>query len=104
MIVWGTLVTARTGTSRTAFDASTPWLVNGLGVALGLSVFMADSLRVLPQGLDATRTVVPDAFNWPMFVVALALMTAPVVHLLARRFAHTKSPATVQPIGALQHD
>jgi hypothetical protein len=102
MIVWGTLVTGRTGIGRTAFDSSAPWLLNGLGVALGLSVFMADSLRMLPQGLDATRTVLPGVFNWPMFVVALALMTAPVVHWLARPFAHTKS--TGQSIGALQHD
>ena len=61
----------------------------------------ADSLRALPQGLDATRTVLPDVFNWPMFAVALVLMTAPVVHLL-RPFAHTKSPG--QSIGVLQHD
>ena len=84
MIVWGTLVTARPAIGRTAFTTWTPWLMNGLGVVLALYVFMADSLRVVPQGLDATRMVVPQVFNWPMFVVALALMTAPVAHSLGR--------------------
>jgi hypothetical protein len=84
MIAWGTLVTARPVIGRTAFNRSTPWLMNGLGIVLALYVFMADSLRVVPQGLDATRMVVPQVFNWPMFVVALALMTAPVAHSLGR--------------------
>ena len=85
MIVWGILVSAR-GNSPAAIP-STAWRMNGLGVALALYVFMADSLRALPQGLDATRMVLPQVFNWPMFVAALALMAAPVAHLLRRSSA-----------------
>jgi hypothetical protein len=33
------------------------------------------------QGLDMTRTVLPQAFNWSVFVVALALIAAPVAHI-----------------------
>jgi hypothetical protein len=32
--------------------------------------------------MDATKTVLPTAFNWSVFVVALALMAAPVAHIL----------------------
>ena len=39
---------------------------------------MADALHVVHQGVDATRTVLPKAFNWSVFVVALMLMAAPV--------------------------
>jgi hypothetical protein len=58
--------------------------LNWLGVALALYVFMADSLHVVHQGLDATRAVLPQAFNWPMFVVAFMLMAAPVAHMAWR--------------------
>ena len=60
---------------------STVWRLNWLGTALALYVFMADALRAVPNGLDATRTVLPAAFNWPVFLVALALMAAPVADI-----------------------
>ena len=56
----------------------TLWRLNWLGVALALYVFMADSIRAVPHGLEVTRTVLPTAFNWPVFVVALMLMALPV--------------------------
>jgi len=79
MIVWGTMVTQRV-TRRCARPIASTfcWRLNGLGSALALYVFMADSLHVVRQGLDATRTVLPTAFNWPVFIVALVLMAAPV--------------------------
>jgi hypothetical protein len=88
MIVWGTMVTARQMPSETRSDRSTLcWRLNGIGAALALYVFMADSLRIVHEGLDATRTVLPTSFNWPVFVVALVLMAAPVAPL-----ARTLSP------------
>src|SRR6185295_6617364 len=80
MIVWGTLVTQRAVRSPARSVASTLWCLNGLGVALALYVFMADSLRAVHEGLAATRTVLPTTFNWSVFVVALVLMAAPVAH------------------------
>jgi hypothetical protein len=83
MIVCGTLVSAR-GNGPAPSIPSTAWSLNGVGVALALYVFMADSIRAVPQGLDATRMVLPQVFNWPMFVVAFALMAAPVAYVLRR--------------------
>jgi hypothetical protein len=89
MIVWGTLATASPVPSRRGSE-SRLWPVAGLGAALALYVFMADALRALPDGPDAVRMVLPETFNWPLFLVALALMAAPVAALLwtARITAH----------------
>jgi hypothetical protein len=85
MIVWGTLVSQTAVGSPARSVASTlSWRLNWLGVGLALYVFMADSLRTVHEGMEATRTVLPTAFNWSVFVVALALMAAPVAHIAWR--------------------
>jgi hypothetical protein len=35
--------------------------------------------------VDATRTVLPERINWAIFLVALALMAAPIAHISWRR-------------------
>jgi hypothetical protein len=61
---------------------------------------MADSLAAAHLGLDAIRTVLPDKFNWPMFCVALALMSAPVFQngrqILTRRQAKLETAEAVE--------
>jgi len=85
MIVWGTLVSQRAARSPARSVAlRLLWRLNWLGVALALYVFMADSLRTVHEGLAATRTALPTAFNWSIFVVALVLMAAPVAHVAWR--------------------
>jgi hypothetical protein len=79
MIVWGTLETV---SPPSRGRESRDWAVAGFGVILALYVFMAESLRTLPNGLEAVRTVLPTSFNWSMFVVALALMAAPVARMI----------------------
>lgn len=51
------------------------------GALLALGVFMADALRVAPQGVDALRHLLPTSFMWGPFSVALALMAVPVLDL-----------------------
>jgi hypothetical protein len=77
MIVWGTLVTqaryrrpSMTWTARAASAA---------GIGLALYVFMADAIRILPEGVQATTQFLPTTFNWPLFGIALSLMGIPVV-------------------------
>jgi hypothetical protein len=84
MIVWGTAVTQSTVENPASSVTPALWRLGWLGISLALYVFMADALRAVPQGLDATRTVLPQAFNWSLFVVALALMAAPVAQLTWR--------------------
>jgi hypothetical protein len=83
MISWGTLVSQCASSRPATSVASTLWGLNWLGVALALYVFMADSLRATHRGLDVT-SVLPLAFNWPLFVAALTLMAAPVAHTVWR--------------------
>lgn len=81
MIAWGTLTTQ--WPDRAAAAGLTPalWVSSAIGIALALGVFMADALIALPAGRDAVTRVLPTSFNWPLFGVALLLMTAPVANL-----------------------
>jgi hypothetical protein len=81
LFVWGTFATQ--ASERAPASAFTPllWAMNGLGMALALYVFMADAIRTLPQGLEATTHVLPTSFNWPLFGLALVLMIAPGVEI-----------------------
>ena len=79
MILWGTLVSqfdAAPAPRRRIVEA---WTLSGLGMTLALYTFMADSLRVASQGIDALRNLLPERFNWPLFVAALLMMSAPAV-------------------------
>ncbi len=80
MIVWGALATASPALSPGS--GSRLWPAAGVGAALALYVFMADALRAAPYGLEAVRAVLPVTFNWSMFLVALALMAAPVASMV----------------------
>lgn len=85
MIAWGTLESqfqeAEAIRPRRRF-----WLMNFLGMALALYLFMEDCLRALHGGAAAVRKVLPQHFNSPAFCVALALMAAPIVDLTWQLF------------------
>jgi hypothetical protein len=81
MILWGTLVTQFRHRAVVSAPQLAPWALSALGTALALYVFMADSLHLLHQGIEATRQVLPTRFNWPLFCVALVLMAMPVVRI-----------------------
>ena len=80
MIVWGTLVSQNAVRPPDTPAAPMLWWLSALGVVTALYVFMADSLHAVRHGLDLT-SVLPHDFNWSLFVVALALMAAPVAHV-----------------------
>jgi len=44
---------------------------------------MIDAWRALPGGRDAVMRVLPTAFNWPLFLVALLLMASPALRQVA---------------------
>ena len=57
------------------------WALNLLGVGLALYTFMEEAIRAVPMGEEAVRQALPAAFNWPLFLFALALMAVPVVEM-----------------------
>jgi hypothetical protein len=84
MIFWGTLASQTDPDLPARSSSWKAWVLNFAGVALALYVFMADALRVSDGGVDALRNLLPERFNWPLFAVALALMSAPIVRLLRK--------------------
>ena len=94
MILWGTFASQIERTYTPALSNHRAWILNFAGVELALYVFMADSIAASARGLDAVRTVLPEKFNWPAFVVALALMSAPLMQ--AGRQSLARRPARLQ--------
>jgi hypothetical protein len=80
MIVWGTLATQWQGRIPATRFTRASWGVSGAGILLALGVFMADSIRALPGGLDMVTEVLPTTFNWPVFGAAVLLMATPLAH------------------------
>ena len=93
LIVWGTLATQFEHKSASRVSNFAPWAMNFTGMMLALYVFMADTLRVASQGVFVVRKVLPAEFNWPLFLVALALMAAPIAAPLFN-LRRTRTPAT----------
>ena len=100
MIAGGTLVTQFGNgqlwpTRRTLY----PGL---LGIALALVVFMWDAGRAMGGGVEAVRAVLPASFQWPLFGLALVLMSTTIFDVarqMGRRSALSasegKNPADV---------
>lgn len=84
MILWGTLASQFEHTGPRLLSNRRAWILNLIGMALALYIFMADSIAAAHHGLDAMRDVLPEKFNWPWFLVALALMSAPVLQIMRR--------------------
>jgi len=78
MIVWGTRVTQWQDRIPATRFTRVSWAFGWAGILLALGVFMADSIRALPGGLDTVRQVLPTTFNWPVFGAALLLMATSI--------------------------
>jgi hypothetical protein len=79
LIVWGTFASQFECARPAAPTNRAAWILNFIGVALALYVFMADALTAAPGGLEVIRTVLPERFNWLLFGVAWLLMSAPII-------------------------
>jgi hypothetical protein len=100
LILWGTFASQFERKHPPALSNWHPWLLNFSGVALALYVFMADSIAAAHHSLEAIRTVLPGRFNWPLFCVALALMSAPVLQTGREFFLRPSAkPETATPAG-----
>ncbi len=86
MIVFGVTVARGDSVERPLWPGRATALVGLLGGLLALYVFTADALRVVAAGggVLQIRDLLPTWFNWPLFVVALALIAAPVVEVINR--------------------
>jgi hypothetical protein len=87
MAMWGTLATQ---TDDRIVESRWTWVPAGVGIALALSVFMADAWRALPYGRDAILQALPTSFNWPLFCAAWLMMASPVIDQLVALARHRR--------------
>jgi hypothetical protein len=85
MIIGGTFITQIDEPNAPFMPRLWAMVVGSIGAMLALYVFMADALRVMNQGAHVIRATLPAAFNWNLFIVALALMAAPIVDMAWQR-------------------
>jgi hypothetical protein len=85
MVVGGTLITQFEQKENTPWPDRWSWKMSLAGAVVALYVFMADAIRVAGEGYEAIQTVRPTWFNWPLFVVALALMATPITDMWWQR-------------------
>lgn len=84
MIAGGTLVALRDAPGQPVCPSRYSSLAALIGGMLALYAFMEDALRVLPEGVQELVRLRPERFDWPLFLLALALMSAPVAELAWR--------------------
>jgi hypothetical protein len=79
MIVGGTLIVQLELRASPLMPKRVTWGLSGIGIALTLYVFMENAIRASSHGAEAVRATLPTSFNWGLFVLALALMSVPIV-------------------------
>jgi hypothetical protein len=78
MVVFGSLVSRHDSDTRPVWPGQRSLFAASAGILLALYVFMADSLRVVfTIGISGLYDLLPVWFNWPLFLIALALMAVP---------------------------
>lgn len=102
MVIGGTLVRQPDQPDRAIWPSRWAWLMNIGGVFVALYAFMADTLRAASEGLQAVRDVLPTSFNWPLFIIALVLMAAPIIDL-TRKIWGVSRQRTAQKFDLINH-
>src|SRR5207249_10030014 len=92
MDLFRTLVSLFDRPERALWPDPWAWVASLVGVALAVYVFMADTIRAAGGGAEAIRRVRPTQFNWPVFVVALLLLAAPIVDLCRQQWGRRLTP------------
>jgi hypothetical protein len=88
MIVFGLVVGRNDSPERPLWPSRATTGAAALGGLLALYVFMTDAIQVVWSGGGTAqlRDMLPTWFNWPLFLVALMLITFPVVEVLVCAF------------------
>ncbi len=92
MIVGGTLICQFDTADRPIWPGRLTSALAVTGAALALFVFMTDAIANLDRGAEAIRATLPDRFDWPVFIAAVGLMSAPVFEIIWR-VSRTKAVA-----------
>jgi hypothetical protein len=96
LIVFGTFVSQFDQPEQPVWPGRLALAFFCLGATLALYTFMADTLRVAGEGVQAIRNVLPIWFNWPLFSIGLAMMTAPVPDVVKQLWGTRLNPVGLQ--------
>lgn len=99
LVCGGTLVVRHDTPDRPFWPRATTMACGGTGAVLALYVFMADALRTAHEGEAALRAMLPQRFNWSLFLLALGLMILPVADLCLRTAARSSRVRLSAPPG-----
>ncbi len=81
MVICGTMI-AQYGKGEAAlWPGPVSRILSIVGVLLALYVFMADALHAPDWSEEALTKILPVTFNWPLFFLALGLVSAPIVNM-----------------------
>lgn len=94
MILGGSLLALNDTRQRPLWPARWAMVAGTAGSLLALYVFMADALRVVGDGAEALRNLLPTHFRWGLFLVALLGLAAPVLDLV-RQLSQSRRGLTV---------
>ncbi len=95
MLVLGTQITQSRRADGPPWPTLLSWSLCGAGALIALYVFMADAIHAPKWDAETLNNILPVSFNWPVFIVALALMAVPAVELGWRR----RRPASADHAG-----
>ncbi|MBI3414785.1 MAG: hypothetical protein HY043_05595 [Verrucomicrobia bacterium] len=86
LILFGALVARNDTPENPLWPGKTSLVAAFAGIMLSLYVFMADAIHLLAHGGNTAqlRDLLPQWFNWPLFLVALGLLAMPVVEVIRR--------------------
>jgi len=82
MVIGGTMIAQLGKGEATLWPGPVSWYMSLAGALLALYVFMADALHAPEWSEETLTNILPVAFNWSLFLPALALMCAPIVNML----------------------
>lgn len=83
------------------------WRVSLFGAMLALYTFMAEALNALSVSPQALREVLPAAFNWPLFGIAILFLGAPLLDMfwiLRKKSSSREQSQQPDPATAIRMD
>jgi hypothetical protein len=94
MVIGGTLFTLHSTDKAALAPRQFTWGLACTGVLLSFYAFMADAIRVASQGAGAIRMVLPTTFHWGLFLLAWALLAAPIADYGWQAISNRQTPVT----------
>ncbi len=85
MVIGGTIAVVRTENNGTLKIDPWFWLSLITGVLIMLFTFMSDALKALPADVSTLSSLKPSPFNWPVYLIGLALVVIALWRMTARK-------------------